>query len=209
MTPANATDVQKLSPQKNQSPISCGALHLRTPSSFISKVPYSKNNFQNVPAEENRSISPQLQRIETPQLLKADEKNVSLGRYHHILENIACEGNMAEASNIKTYKQSNVSENVNSSATPIPGVSKIPPLMHPAVYGEISAPNVPIFADKSVTSNLDKMSVHQLHATSEEPHSGIYHDTSENVTNDEGIAANNDSTNFYQQPTTSDSKIIK
>ncbi|CAB0038736.1 unnamed protein product [Trichogramma brassicae] len=92
MTPANATDVQRNSPQHSQS-LSNNAnngagWNLRTPSSFIPKVPYSSqakssNLLANyAPSEENRPITPIKDAMRTTTHLQASHEQSPMGRYH-------------------------------------------------------------------------------------------------------------------------------
>ena len=104
MTPANATDVQRFSPQHSQQLSNpTGSLNLRTPSSFIPKVPQThlKSNLPNqsidmtnVPSVSNIDV------IRAQHLQAANEMNPRLGRYHHTLTNIPNDGNLVEGVNV-------------------------------------------------------------------------------------------------------------
>ncbi|KAL7303017.1 hypothetical protein TKK_0004238 [Trichogramma kaykai] len=90
MTPANATDVQRNSPQHSQSlSNNNGAgLSLRTPSSFIPKVPYSSSQAKSnllpnyAPSEESRPIDPIKDAMRTTTHLPASHERSPMGRYH-------------------------------------------------------------------------------------------------------------------------------
>jgi hypothetical protein len=103
MTPANATDVQQFSPQHSQHLSNPNrVLNLRTPSSFISKVPQSqtKSNLPFIPSNDNFPLPSNIEIVKTPHLQTANENQQKLGQYHYSLENISNHSNLAEATNV-------------------------------------------------------------------------------------------------------------
>lgn len=106
MTPANATDVQSLSPQHQNVPNSTPIINLRTPSSFIKlPQPYLKpytNNFSNKNNSDSNIENPvpspaMVDVLMTRQLNSKSEINPNLARYHYGLENVSKEGSVAKS----------------------------------------------------------------------------------------------------------------
>lgn len=102
MTPANATDVQQLSPQHSQSLMNPNSkLNLRTPSSFIPKgfqVPFKPNltnplNNMNPTPSKTDVIKVQTQQAES-------ETNPMLPQYQSSLENVTNSSHLAQTSTV-------------------------------------------------------------------------------------------------------------
>lgn len=107
MTPANATDVQRFSPQHSQNLSNPkGELNLRTPSSFIPKVPYTqkvpqtKSSLPNSPNERGAPLAYNTDSIRGQHTQLANQSNPILGQYHHALANVSNQASLAEAANV-------------------------------------------------------------------------------------------------------------
>ena len=106
MTPANATDMNRFSPQhKPKVPESGHSLHLRTPNSFIHKptiplllsgsktVNSCRNRDIDSPArDQSRSATARVESIRCPSLENPSHENSVQGRYHHGLANVRSDG---------------------------------------------------------------------------------------------------------------------
>ncbi|XP_023289548.1 uncharacterized protein LOC105701675 [Orussus abietinus] len=121
MTPINATDMQRFSPHhKANSPIGGQRANLRTPSSFLPKVPTLKSPL----LEQNRESHATPVKVETVhgEIGEcASGEKLRLGQYHPTLDKISNSGQRMESKLVDTLNQQFASPNRLTSS---PSVSK-------------------------------------------------------------------------------------
>lgn len=104
MTPANAADMQPMSPQrKPQGYSSTGeSTNLRTPSSFITRNPGIS------PAQGSQKqqawLAANMEAIHAQISENANSTNVRLGRYHPVLDNVSAAGQIASSESVSSNR---------------------------------------------------------------------------------------------------------
>ncbi|XP_008213365.1 uncharacterized protein LOC100120273 [Nasonia vitripennis] len=190
MTPANATDVQRFSPQhskllQNNSP---AGLNLRTPSSFIPKIPQSQTNanlpnFSSLLNEGMSPLTPNIDVVRAQHLQAMNEPSPGPGRYHHTLAKISGKSNLAEAASVPGTYHLGKSPLANSAA---PKNSNARPYHH-------TLENISGKGSLAETANIPAgyhLGGNQVANASspKDPNSGPYHHSLENISNKGSLA---------------------
>lgn len=181
MTPANATDVQRFSPQHSKllqnSP---SGLNLRTPSSFIPKIPQPQTNanlpnFSGLLNEGMSPLTPNIDVVRAQHLQAVNEASPGPGRYHHTLANISGKGSLAEAASVPGAHHLGESPLAHSGS---PKNSNCRPYHH--TLGNISGKG-------SVAETANIPDVYHL-GRNQVANTGPYHHSLENISNKGSLA---------------------